>query len=194
MNPAPVPREISGERLLFRSWQEADAVLLLPVLEANVAHLGDWIPAHVSAPAPLGELELRLAGFRNDFDASRNWRFAVLSSDQSALYGEVSLFPRSPEGRVDLAAADRLEIGYWLRHDVTGRGYATEAARAMLALARALPAIDSVEIHCDPGNAPSAAVPRRLGFRLVRTGSEPGFTLAKNEAGMVWAYDLRNGS
>lgn len=194
MNAAPVPREIPGERLLFRPWQEADAVLLLPVLEANVAHLGDWIPAHVSAPAPLNELELRLAGFRNDFDASRNWRFAVLSPDQSALYGEVSLFPRSSAGRVDLDAADRLEIGYWLRYDVTGRGYATEAARAMLELARALPAIESVEIHCDARNAPSAAVPRRLGFRLVRTGSEPGLTLVKNEAGMVWACDLRSGS
>jgi RimJ/RimL family protein N-acetyltransferase len=194
MNVALVPREILSERLIFRPWQEADAVFLLPVLEANVAHLGDWIPEHVSAPAPLSELELRLAGFRNDFEASRNWRFAILSPDQSALYGEVSLFPRSSEGRVDLAEADRLEIGYWLRHDVTGRGYATEAARTMLELARALPVIESVEIHCDPRNAPSAGVPRRLGFRLVRTGSEPGLTLAKNEAGMVWACDLRSGS
>jgi hypothetical protein len=83
MNVTRIPREVLSERLLFRPWQNADAVLLLPVLEANVAHLGDWIPAHVSAPAPLSELELRLAGFRNDFDAGRNWRFAVFPRDQS---------------------------------------------------------------------------------------------------------------
>jgi RimJ/RimL family protein N-acetyltransferase len=193
MNSTPVPCELRSERLYFRPWQKADAVLLLPVLEANVDHLGEWIPAHVSAPAPLDELELRLAGFADDFQAGRNWRFGIFSADRSAVLGEVSLFPRSAEGRVDFASADRLEIGYWLRRDVTGRGYATEAARAVLGFAIAMPRISTIEIHCDPGNTASAAVPRRLGFRLVRSGSEPGSTLSQGEAGMLWAYDLRSG-
>jgi RimJ/RimL family protein N-acetyltransferase len=193
MNSTPVPCDLRSERLYFRPWQKADAVLLLPVLEANVDHLGEWIPAHVSAPAPLDELELRLAGFADDFQAGRNWRFGIFSADRSAVLGEVSLFPRSAEGRVDFASADRLEIGYWLRRDVTGRGYATEAARAVLGFAIAMPRISTIEIHCDPGNTASAAVPRRLGFRLVRSGSEPGSTLSQGEAGMLWAYDLRSG-
>lgn len=190
MNSTPVPCDLRSERLHFRAWQKADAVLLLPVLEANVDHLGDWIPAHVSAPAPVDELELRLAGFADDFQAGRNWRFGIFSADHSAVFGEVSLFPRSAEGRVDFASADRLEIGYWLRRDVTGRGYATEAARAMFGLAIAVPGINTIEIHCDPRNTASAAVPRRLGFRLVRSGSEPDSTRSENEAGMLWAYDL----
>jgi len=193
MNSTPVPCDLRSERLYFRPWQQADAVLLLPVLEANVDHLADWIPAHVSAPAPLHELESRLAGFADDFQAGRNWRFGIFAADQNGVLGEVSLFPRSAEGRVDFASADRLEIGYWLRSDATGRGYATEAARAMLGLAVPMPGIDTIEIHCDPRNAASAAVPRRLGFRLVRAGSEPGATLSKNEAGMLWVYDLRSG-
>jgi len=193
MNSTPVPCDLRSERLYFRPWQKADAVLLLPVLEANVDHLGEWIPAHVSAPAPLDELELRLAGFADDFQAGRNWRFGIFSADRSAVLGEVSLFPRSAEGRVDFASADRLEIGYWLRRDVTGRGYATEATRAVLGFAIAMPRISTIEIHCDPGNTASAAVPRRLGFRLVRSGSEPGSTLSQGEAGMLWAYDLRSG-
>jgi RimJ/RimL family protein N-acetyltransferase len=191
MNSITVPRELRSERLFFRPWQEADAVLLLPVLEASVDHLADWIPRHVSAPAPLEELRLRLAGFADDFVAARNWRFAIFPEDRSDVLGEVSLFPRSAEGRVDLASADRLEIGYWLRQDVTSRGYATEAARAMLGLAVAMPGIDSVEIHCDPGNNASAAVPRRLGFRLLRPGVEQGLALPQNEAGMLWSYDVR---
>ncbi len=81
------------------------------------------------------------------------------------------------------AAADYLEIGYWLDRQATGQGYATEAARALFDLARRVPGIAQVEIHCDPRNLPSAAVPRRLGFRLVDDGSaaEPG------AAGMIWA-------
>jgi RimJ/RimL family protein N-acetyltransferase len=61
----------------------------------------------------------------------------------------------------------------------------------MLGLAVAMPGIDSVEIHCDPGNNASAAVPRRLGFRLLRPGVEQGLTLPQNEAGMLWSYDVR---
>lgn len=178
-----VPDEIHTGRLYLRSWRQNDAARLLPVLEANVDHLGAWIPAHVAAPAPLRELELRLASFADDFEAARSWRYAILSPDQQEVLGEVDLFPRSADGRVALAAADRAEIGYWLRSDLTGKGLATEAAQAMLDVAVALPGLTRVEIHCDPRNAPSAAVPRRLGFRL-ETDSAPG------EAGMIWIRQL----
>ena len=167
MNAHAVPDEILTERLHLRCWRRGDAVLLLPVLEANVEHLQSWIPAHVAAPAPLPELEERLAGFAADFRAGRNWRYGVLAPDERDVFGEISIFPRSAAGRVHVAAADRLEVGYWLRRDVTGRGYATEAARAMLSLAASLPGMSHVEIRCDPLNTASAAVPKRLGFRLA---------------------------
>ncbi len=177
------PAEIYTDRLFLRSWRAADAARLLPILVANVDHLGSWIPAHVAAPAPIEDLELRLAGFAADFEARRSWRYAILSPDGQEVFGEVDLFPRSAEGRVGIRAADRVEIGYWLRRDVTGKGLATEAARAMLDVSRNLPGIGLVEIHCNPRNTASAAVPRRLGFHLV-TDSGPGV------AGMVWGLEL----
>lgn len=177
-----VPETLHTDRLYLRSWQGADAGLLLPVLEANVDHLGDWIPAHVAAPASLEEIELRLAGFARDFQTSQDWRYAIFAPDQGELLGEISLFPRSAGGRAPFASADRLEIGYWLRRDATGKGYATEAALAMLELARTLPGMIRVEIHCDAENAPSAAVPRRLGFRNVSPSPSPD--------GMLWIYGI----
>lgn len=167
MSAHAVPDVVCTERLCLRCWRRGDAVLLLPVLEVNVEHLRRWIPEHVSAPAPLPELEERLAGFAADFRAGRNWRFGVFAPDECDVFGEISLFPRSAAGRVPVDAADRLEVGYWLRRDVTGRGYATEAARAMLSLAASLPGMSHVEIRCDPLNTASAAIPKRLGFRLV---------------------------
>jgi RimJ/RimL family protein N-acetyltransferase len=83
--------------------------------------------------------------------------------------GGVGLYPRDVSGRVPFAEADHVELGYWLRADATGRGWATEATRAALDVALALPRITRVEIRCDPRNAPSAAVPARLGFRHTRT-------------------------
>ncbi|HSK18583.1 MAG TPA: GNAT family N-acetyltransferase [Longimicrobiales bacterium] len=166
MSARAVPDELLTERLHLRCWRRGDAVHLLPVLEVNVDHLQSWIPEHVAAPAPLPDLEERLAGFAADFRAGRNWRYGVFAPDDGDVLGEISLFPRSAAGRVHIGAADRLEVGYWLRRDVTGRGYATEAARAMLSLAGSLPGMSQVEIRCDPLNTASAAIPKRLGFRL----------------------------
>lgn len=176
-----LPTELRTARLCLRQWRADDAPLLLPQLEANVGHLGDWIPAHVASPVPLHDLVLRLVSFVEDAAAGRSWRYALFSPEQTELFGEVSLFARSPEGRVPFASADRLEIGYWLGRSATGKGYATEAARAMLDLALGLPGIDSVEIHCDPRNVASAAVPQRLGFRRACEGA----AAAPGSAGMV---------
>ena len=49
------PAAIDTERLHLRCWRPDDAGALLPVLEANVAHL-HWIPAHVAAPSSFSAL------------------------------------------------------------------------------------------------------------------------------------------
>ncbi|MDQ3642840.1 MAG: GNAT family N-acetyltransferase, partial [Actinomycetota bacterium] len=63
-----------------------------------------------------------------------------------------------------------LEIGYWVRSDRTGRGYATAAARALTAVALdSFPEVSRIEIRCDPANRASAAIPAKLGYVLDGT-------------------------
>jgi RimJ/RimL family protein N-acetyltransferase len=105
------------------------------------------------------------------------------------LLGEVSLFPRNAAGRVSIDDADHLEIGYWLRADATGQGFATEAARAALELALAVPHIERVTIHCDERNASSAAVPQRLGFQLASVVSPGWYLETKGQSRLqIWEY------
>jgi RimJ/RimL family protein N-acetyltransferase len=165
----PVPITLRTARLLLRPWRASDAPMLLPVLAADEAHLGPWIPAAVATPVPLAELAARLERFAGDFDASRSWRYAILTPDEAVVLGEADLFPRAARGRVPLAEADHVELGYWLASRATGQGLATEATRALLDVAAALPGMTHAEIRCDAANAPSAAVPQRLGFRLEHT-------------------------
>ena len=153
--------------MVMRPWSPADAALLAPLLELNVARLAPWIPAHVATPLPVDALAERLGGFAADFAAGRGYRYALLTLDERRILGEADLFPRSATGRVVIEEADRLEIGYWLDAAATGQGLATEAARALLDLAATVPGIGHVEIRCDADNIPSAAVPRRLGFELL---------------------------
>ena len=184
-----VPIEIRTARVLLRPWRAEDAGDLQPVLEANRDHLGQWIPARVATPAPLPILAERLAEFADDFAADREWRFGMFSLDTGKLLGEVSLFPRAATGRVPFAGADRVELGYWLRADETGRGLVTEVARALLDVAARIPRFSRAEIRCDVRNGPSAAIPPRLGFTLLATGAEPGVEPENNDM-QVWVSEL----
>jgi RimJ/RimL family protein N-acetyltransferase len=186
-----VPAELRTARLLLRPWRSEDAPALHPILEANWAHLGPWIPARIATPAPIPVLAERLSGFAADFAADREWRFAMLTRDDNRVLGELSLFPRSAAGRVPYPDADRVELGYWLRADATGHGLVTEAAEAVLAMAATLPHVSQVEIRCDARNAPSSAIPRRLGFELTATIPEPGTAEEPPAELQVWTTALR---
>ena len=182
-----VPLELRTARLVLRPWRAGDAAALEPILRANQAHLGPWIPPTVSTPASQRELVTRLAGFADDFAADRSWRYAVFDADEGDLLGELDLFSRDARGRVPLVNADRAEIGYWLRADRTGMGYATEGAQAMIDVASRIPAFTLIEIRCDARNARSAAVPARLGFERTETprAGDSSSTLE------VWTRPLR---
>ena len=189
------PNDIRTARLLLRPWTAEDAASLLPVLEANRSHLGPWIPARVAEPAPLPVLAGRLEAFAADFAADREWRYALVSLDDGRVLGEVSLFPRADQGRVPFSAADRAEIGYWLRHDATGTGLATEAAQAMVELAMTMPALRHVEIRCDARNSASSAIPRRIGFELSESvsASDVSVDAAAPVTLQVWTRELNAG-
>ncbi len=189
---AVVPIEIRTERLCLRPWRAEDAEALHSILVANYEHLAPWIPPRVATPAVVPLLAERLAAFGAEFEADREWRFAMLTSDERTILGEVDLFPRSAAGRVALPDADRAEIGYWIRADESGRGFVTEAVSAIVGVARRTGRFTHLEIRCDARNAPSAAVPKRLGFDLATTIAEPPPTPRDTDVQLqIWTLDAR---
>ena len=186
-----VPDILSTARLVLRRWQPSDAARLEPILAANWEHLGPWLPIHVAKPAPAPELETRLANFSAEFDADLKWRYGMYSAGDGELLGEVDMFPRDANGRVTYAESDRAEIGYWVRSDLTGRGFVTEGVRRMLDLAASLSRVERVEIRCDARNKPSAAVPARLGFVLTTTIREHSPAFKDPDAELqVWTLEI----
>src|SRR4029453_441748 len=160
-------------------WRKTDAAVLKSALDANLAHLQAWLPWAMAEPSPLDVLEERLDLFARQFDAGEQWLFGIWSRPGGELLGGTGLHPRIGE--------DGLEMGYWLQRQATGRGFMTEAADALTRLALQQPGIERVKIRCDPENAASAAVPRRLGYRYLRT--IPNSTIKPSGAArdsMVW--------
>ena len=185
-----VPFELRTERLVLRPWCAVDAAALHPILLANWTHLGPWIPARVATPVPVGELAVRLSGFEADFAADREWRYGMFAADSRQVLGEIGLYPRSATTRVAYPDADRVELGYWLRADSTGRGYVTEAARALIGVASSLPHIGCIEVRCDVRNVASGAVPRRLGFALTATIEETDVRGTASAMTQIWTSEL----
>lgn len=156
-----LPSEIRTPRLVLRRWRTSDAALMKAAIDDNLPHLQAWMPWAQAEPSSLGVIEERIALFEQQFDTGTEWLYAIRSRSSDAVVGGTGLHPRiGPDG---------LEIGYWLRENATGQGYATEAARALTQVALDQPDIERVQIRCDPRNVASAAIPLRLGYRHIRT-------------------------
>jgi len=103
----------------------------------------------------------RLRRVRGEFDLGQDFTYAIFDRDERRVLGSTGLHTR-------LGTSAR-EIGYWIHVAHTGQGYATETSAALAKVAFEIERLDRVEIHCDPANAASAAVPRKLGFTLEAT-------------------------
>ena len=174
---------IRTARLLLRCWHPSDAPGLKEAIDASLPELQMWVPWAQHEPSTLEALAQRLDGMRERFLAGEDWAFGVFDAGETRVVGGAGLHPRG--------GTDHLEIGYWVRTDATGQGLATEAAAALCAAAFESPGIARVEIHCDAENYRSAAIPRRLGFRLRRTVPRDPAARGPQREIQVWSLDRR---
>lgn len=151
---------IESDRLVIRCWRPEDATALKDAIDSSLGQLREWVPWAMNEPSSEQVLAMRLGVMRERFFAGHDWAYAIFESGESRLVGGAGLHPRG--------TSDHLEIGYWIRTDASGRGYATETAAALCGAAFEHTAVDRLEIHCDVENARSAAVAQRLGFTRDR--------------------------
>lgn len=121
-----------------------------------------------------------LAKTDEQWGAGTDYTYAIVDATTGTVLGGCGLHTRRGPGV--------LEIGYWLRADATGRGLATAAAGALTDGAMAVDGVERVEIWCDEGNADSAAIPRRLGYRLDRMEEVPAEAPGGRGRHMVWVF------
>jgi RimJ/RimL family protein N-acetyltransferase len=153
--PGPAYR-IHTPRLVLRCWNPADAPLLVAAITASLEHLRPWMPWAEHEPESVEAKAERLRRFRGDFDLDQDFIYGIFNPAESAVLGGTGLHPRVGEGA--------REIGYWIHAEHVGQGYATEAAAALTRVGFEVERLRRVEIHCDPRNERSAAVPRKLGY------------------------------
>lgn len=163
--PGPAYR-IETRRLVIRCWEPADAALLKKAIDESREHLLRWMPWAKDEPTDLQTKINLLRGFRGNFDQGQDFIYGILDQDESLVLGGSGLHPRIEKTAPDFAAR---EIGYWIHKDHINQGLATEVAAALTKVAFEIDQVDRVEIHCEPQNVRSAAVPRKLGYQHEAT-------------------------
>ena len=138
------------KRLTLRPGWPEDA----PAVARAIGHEGVVrMLAKVPWPYGLRDAEDFLARERGADEAF----FLILSHEQD--------YPR-PIGGIGLAPdGDSHELGYWLTPEAWGRGYATEAGRAVVGIARHALGLKRLHAGHFVDNPASGRVLRKLGFR-----------------------------
>jgi RimJ/RimL family protein N-acetyltransferase len=148
--------QLTTERLLLREFVEED-------WPAVLAYQSD--PRYLRYYAWTERAEADVRAFVRaflDWQAERpraRYQLAITLREGGRLIGNCGV-------RVQNAAARRAEIGYEIAPAQWGQGYATEAARAMLAFSFAELGLHRISAWCVAENVASARVLEKLGLRL----------------------------
>src|SRR4051812_41735502 len=148
------PRELRTERLRLAPLAASDGAELAAINDDPEVH------RYLGALDHAGSLA-QAARFADHWREHGFGLWALRTHDDAALLGFAGLsipfhFPR---------ALPAVEVGWRLRRDAWGRGYATEAGRAALHHGFADLGLDEIISLVRAANARSLAVTRRLGLR-----------------------------
>jgi len=150
--------------MVIRCWDPRDAPKLKAAIDGSLDHLRVWMPWAFQEPQPLEAKVEFLRRKRGQFDLGQDFGYGLFDRSESEVLGGSGLHPR--------VGPDAREIGYWIRGDQANRGLCTEATAALTKVAFTIDRVRRVEIHCDPENAASFAVARKLGFEHEATLKE----------------------
>ncbi len=154
--PKAPPYRIETDRLVIRCYDPRDAPLLRDAVDTSLEHLRPWMPWARPDPSTVEETVQLLRTFRGDFDRDTNYVYGVFSRDESRQLGGSGLHPRG--------GPDSVEIGYFIRADSIGQGYATELTAVLTRVGFEICGLERVDLQIEPDNERSLKIPHKLGF------------------------------
>ena len=174
------PRRIESGDLLLRAWEPEDLQARFDAVIATFEPLHQWMDWAAEKPTLDQQREFGEQQYGR-WPAGGSCNYGIFDARTGTVLGAA--------GMHDRVGPDGIEIGYWCHVDHTGKGVITRTSALLTRAAFELDGIDRVEIHCDEANVRSAAVARRLGYRLDRIEDDGITAPAEVGRGMFWVMD-----
>jgi ribosomal-protein-serine acetyltransferase len=153
-----VPTRLETSRLIIRAPELSDVPFIYQAIRESIKELQPFMP-WATEDYTVDMCEENLRGAIAKFLTREDFRMCFLDKDSGRMIGNTG-FHRTEW------TVPRFEIGYWCRTSETGKGYVTEAVRALSKIAFETLNAARVEICCDDLNIKSAAVAERCGYTL----------------------------
>jgi RimJ/RimL family protein N-acetyltransferase len=167
--------ELLADRIALRRFTPEDLTTFVKYRsDPDVARYQSW-----DAPYPLADGERMISSLRETHpDTAGEWfQYAMALRSTNELIGDCASCTDEQDPRM-------AEIGFTVRPECQGRGYATEGTRTLLGYLFRARGKHRVTARCDPRNTASARVLERIGMR--REGCLREALWAKGE----WADEL----
>jgi RimJ/RimL family protein N-acetyltransferase len=152
--------QLDTPRLCLRRWRDDDRAPFA-ALNADAE-----VTRYLLGPLPRMVSDAMVDRMEQHFDAHGYGLWAIQRSDDRALLGFAGL----QHVTFDAAFTPAVEIGWRMRRDAWGHGYATEAAAAALSDAFERVGLDAVVAFTVPPNVRSQQVMMRLGMQRDAAG------------------------
>jgi RimJ/RimL family protein N-acetyltransferase len=155
MNPLSFFR-LETESVVIRCYTPADAFALSDVVTRSREHLLPWMPWAKNESDHETYLKL-IRTFMGEYHLGIHYVMGVFDPIDGHLIAGTGLHQR--------VGADAFEIGYWVDVHHIRLGYATHIAGALTKAAFEYAGVGRMNIHMQPANTQSEAIPKKLGYR-----------------------------
>ncbi|PSR54343.1 N-acetyltransferase [Adhaeribacter arboris] len=174
-----IPTELQTNRLLLRRYQDTDATEFLNLLLTNQSRLSLAFPGRVEMNKKLENAEYFVRQMRADWQFKKVFEFGIWRLDTKQYIGDIAL--KNLEKRVPKA-----EIGYYLDAAAEGKGYASEALRAVIVFGFDTMGVNKIFIKMPVQNQRSYRLAERCGF--IREGLLRQDFRSDEKTGLVDVY------
>lgn len=163
--PDPVlfdlPTSLQTEHLLLRVPQPGDGAVVHEAVAQALPELREFLSAvpWVAAEPSVEQSEIFCRNAQANFLARRDMPFLLFERTRGRYVGTVGL--HRPDWSIP-----KVEVGYWRRPDVAGKGWVSEAVTAVVGYAFAQLGAARIELITDARNLASRRVAERCGFTL----------------------------
>ncbi|RNI26030.1 GNAT family N-acetyltransferase [Rufibacter latericius] len=180
-----VRTEISTERLWLLPYTQEMALQFWQLLHQNRARLLPDFPDRTSSVITLPDAQNRIRVFASQQKAGDLYTFGIWRKEFHDYVGDITL-RRLARGK------PFSEVGYYLGDKAEGKGYATEALKAIARFAFRDLQMESINLRCAETNHRSRRVAERSGFTHLKTYT-PVLQDPNGETFPIQVFQLKKG-